>query len=207
MRPSIFVSAALFCLSACGNAVKADAGLGNPVASSGALPASHDDAVADADANTEKRFRLARNKDLKSEDGSLDGKPDATIVVPDARPHATKSRDVEFNFDSSDSISSSSDDPAIYVPSRDSISSSDVGAYAKYNGAFHEHFSIREKIKYSYKFYVDHRTRTQTQVIISQIKKRGREADNDELKSQEGYIKFLDSKCALPKKKHALACA
>ena len=166
-----------------------------------------DDAVADVDVNTGKRHLLARDKDLKLEDGSLDSKADTTIVVPDARPHATGSHDIGFNSDSSDSISSASADPVNNIPSHDSISSSDVDAKAKFNGTSHEHYGTREMILYGYRFYFMQRTRSQTQAIIDRIEKKGRNADNDELKRQAGYIGFLDQKCALPRERNALACA
>ena len=72
MRRSIFVSAALVCLSTCGNTAKTDSALQNLMAFEETRPMLADDAVADVDVNTGKRHLLARDKDLKLADGSLD---------------------------------------------------------------------------------------------------------------------------------------
>uniref|UniRef100_A0AAV1URH0 RxLR effector protein n=1 Tax=Peronospora matthiolae TaxID=2874970 RepID=A0AAV1URH0_9STRA len=204
MRTSIFLSAALVCLSSCGEAVTALASE-NLVAFEGAPLMLHHDAIIDADENTGRRHLLARDEGSKLERGSLDGNTDTTVTVNDPRPHTRGAYGFDYDEGSDDSISSESSDSANGIPSHDSIESSDEYGKANLIRAPHHHYKGFKGAKLKARFKFKHQTRSQTLAKIDKIKNEG--GDDDSLEEEDAYLGLLDDRCTLPQYKEELACA
>uniref|UniRef100_A0AAV1UMM4 Uncharacterized protein n=1 Tax=Peronospora matthiolae TaxID=2874970 RepID=A0AAV1UMM4_9STRA len=209
MRPSIFVSAALLCLSACGNAVKADAGLENPVASSRALPASHDDAVATDDAKIKRYHVPAWVEDLHLDNDALPIAPDSDndkMAVQHLRSRNRERSDTEY-LDSSEnnesSVSSQSSDSATGKESTNSVDSSDVILDSRKKP---HHRLILYGLDYISDFDLEHQTVNQTLALLSQFKEKGGKLAELNYRYEEGYLSYILRRCAKPEEKMELAC-
>uniref|UniRef100_A0AAV1UML4 RxLR effector protein n=1 Tax=Peronospora matthiolae TaxID=2874970 RepID=A0AAV1UML4_9STRA len=99
MRPSIILSAALVCLSACGNVVKAASASENLIASHETSPAMAGDAVVDTNVNTTKRRDHVRTPETGSPADAMDGKGNDEMASYDDHPGMTR---VSGNDDSSE---------------------------------------------------------------------------------------------------------
>ena len=164
-----------------------------------------DDAVMVTTANTEKRHLLARDKNSKPEDGSLDGNASTTVPVHDPRPRTRGAYGNEYDEGSDDSISSESSDSANGISSHDSIESSDVDAKAKLNRAPHHHYKGLKGAKLYARFKFKHQNRKQTLAKIDEIENQG--GEDGSLKEEYAYLGLLEDRCTLPKNKGGLACA